>query len=754
MRKRFTKIICAAVAAISALGVVFASGCGNYKWKAVTEKDNTASQVQSNGGFAVQTGDYVYFINGKTSYTANNTFGSVLKGSVQRIKKTDLAGGNYASTQTIVPSVIYSGQFGAGIYIYGDYIYYTTPSTQKDGSGNILNTTLDFKRTTLDGAETSRSSIWQCTDNTVDYRIVEEDGTVYILYAIAENLYGTSATNIHSVNCETGENTLLAYNVDSYLFDSGDPTNPVAYYTMNVPWSFTNVSTYGYNQVYRVSAGTKESPREYDYSDVDNYNAKSNPVYVNYGDYVFDGIGSLEIKTDNRITQLNYAYWSGKDYELTNSDYKYTLNRYSGGTLYYSRTETIGSSMGIKYMLKDSEIDADNDKKVDDSWDAVEANAAAEKFLYLSDTTDYVFIEMGGKTYAIYASANGITKGEVVDGVVNDSYTISEDASADILFARNETTEIGVNTYLYYSLTGGNGFTFHRLAIDGEESDYKDLPDEEEWDTTWTYRGVPILDLDASTDWYIPEFVGNTLLFCSETYGMSSYNYVMACNLDKDGKMLTNAQIHALNEKYEKVTETIEKYDDETNTDGTLAYENLSNALKYLWYTGDEAYLEKLIKAYVDIEGRDEEYLYSKRSVEIYHEYAQANGDWEDYGEDSRTINGKTVYANSHEYYYSVLGRMTDSDADGLNEYYKSQYMQSYPVDNSTWWEKLSTGGKAGFIIGMVAIGLIVCAGIAIGTLYLVKYIKKKKTGDTADSKIAVDITDDKDVNVYDDTAE
>ena len=56
MRKRYTKIICAAVAAISAFGLVFSSACSNYKWKAVDEKDNYAKDVYSNGGFLVQTG--------------------------------------------------------------------------------------------------------------------------------------------------------------------------------------------------------------------------------------------------------------------------------------------------------------------------------------------------------------------------------------------------------------------------------------------------------------------------------------------------------------------------------------------------------------------------------------------------------------------------------------------------------------------------------------------------------------------------
>lgn len=745
MRKRYTKIICATVAAFSVFGLVFSSACGNYKWNTVDKKDNY-TKVTSNGGFLVQTDEYVYFINGKTANTVDNTFGSVLKGSVQRISKSDLNAGNYSSTQTIVPSVVYSGQYNAGIYIYGDYIYYTTPSTQKDGSGNVLNGTLDFKRTKLDGSETDKKALWQCENNGVDYRYVEGNGKVYILYALSESLYGTSVTNIHSINCETGENKLLAYNVTSYAFDTKDPENPYAYYTMNVPYFVGGTETYGYNQLYRVKADVQKAPREYDFSSIKDYDASKDPAYVNYGDFVFDGIGTTQNQTEGRRTQFNYGGVDAK-YDITNSEYTYALNEYENGVLYFTRTSNVGSSTGIKYKLSDSDIDA--------NWNAIEKNNDTEgvmkPFLYLTDSNVYTFTDIGGITYAINAGSSGITKGVVKDGVVKDVYTLSEDTSATVLQIKDETTSIGTKKYMYYSLTGGNGYTFHRIAIDGNESDYNQLPTELDWDNTWTYRGVQILDLDACTDWYAPEFVGNTIVFASETFGMSAYNYIMACNLEKGDKMMSNKELHDYNEKFEAITEKAEAYDDETNTDGSAAFTNLSNALKYLHYTGDADYLDKLIDAYVKIEGRDKEYLYSEKTAEIYKEFASATGDWAEYKDDVKNVNGKEVHANSHDYYYSLLGKMTEEDANALKESYKSQYMQSYPVDNSTWWEKLSTGAKVGFIIGMVAAGLVVLGGIAVATVFIVKHFRKKKEGGVSDSKIKVDITDDKNVNVYDD---
>lgn len=744
MRKRFTKIICGAVAVISALTLMLAPACGANKWKGVSEKDTATEAVEgTNGGFLVETDGYVYFINGKAANTDDNTFGSVLKGSVQRIKKTELDACNYGNTETVVPSVIYSGNYEAGLYIYGGYIYYATPSTAKNTDGEILNTHLDFKRTKLDGTGTTEEYFWQSTDNAVNYRYVQVDGTVYIMYALSENLYGTSVTNIHSVNCSTGENTLVAYNVSSYSFDTEDPENPYVYYTMDVTkfLGTENSVKAGYNQLYRARADVKTSPREYDFSDVDGYDASENPLYINYGDYVFDGIGKKDNQTEGNVTQFNYAHWSGKTYTLNNSDYTYAIKWFKDGKLYFTRTGGTGSSSGSLYVLEDKDIVS--------GWDAVEANAALEPLIYGADGTEYEFVTVNDTLYSLNASSEGIKRGEVKDGKIENEIVISSDASATLLDIREENTSATVkNTYLYYSMTGGNGYTFYRLAIDGTEDDYKKLPSEPVWDTTWTYRGVKILDLDTCSDWYAPEFVGNKLFFASETTGMTSYNYVMVCDLAENGYVRSNSSFHALSEKFEGVTEKIEKYDEEKNADGSSAYENLSSALKYLYNTGDSEYLDELIKAYVDIEGRDKEYYYSERSAEIYREFANAQGDWAEYAEDYKTINGRKVYANSREYYYGVVGKMTESDATAMRDGYRKDFMKSYPSVDESWWESIGTGGRVGFIIGMCACGLLLCGG-AVLAVVLIK--RKKNASENGEEHIDIDITDDKSLNVYED---
>ena len=125
MRKSFTKIICFSAAIVATVGVSVFSACGKSKVKPLTPDNLGAAEISSNGGFAVEKGDYVYYINGRESYTASNN--DVVKGAVMRISKADLAARNYSSVDTVVPSIVYSGNSNAGLDVYGDRVYYTTP---------------------------------------------------------------------------------------------------------------------------------------------------------------------------------------------------------------------------------------------------------------------------------------------------------------------------------------------------------------------------------------------------------------------------------------------------------------------------------------------------------------------------------------------------------------------------------------------------------------------------------------------------
>lgn len=166
------KIIILLVALLTCLTAVFA-GCGDS-----TGYENKLTgfegEVSSNGGFAVQKGDYIYFINGVETHTSDNTYGKVEMGSLARVKASDLS-----NPEIVIPSLFVAGDKTSGFYIFGNDVYYATPSTAKNKAGEIENTKLCLTKTSLDGK--TSTIIETVANNSTQYRFVESNGVVYLV---------------------------------------------------------------------------------------------------------------------------------------------------------------------------------------------------------------------------------------------------------------------------------------------------------------------------------------------------------------------------------------------------------------------------------------------------------------------------------------------------------------------------------------------------------------------------------------------
>lgn len=740
MRKIFTKIVCFSAATATAFGIFFVSACTNTRGGKPLTGDFSKGEVKSNGGFAVEKGDYVYYVNGKEANTADNSFGTPVKGALMRIAKDDLSAHSYNKADIVVPEIVYSGNNNSGIYVYDDYVYYATPSTEKNSDGEVLNSHLAFKRAKLDGTESMKDYFVQYSDNTIEYRYVKgENGKIYLVYvAKSENLYGTAYTNLHSVNIETGENTLLAYNVDAVMFDETKLENPRIYYTMKVTDFVLNSTSSNYNQIWTVTADTTTAPKEYNFDDVKDYDAEKDPLYVNLGTLVYDGIGKIEGMT-NSITQFN----APDAVEVDRSAYTYTLSKYTNDTLFYTRTSSQNST-AMLFAAKEADTVKNPQHKAamgnpENADCLLRDGSNASTFTYLFD---------GDKlTGALIASSDGLLRAKISsDGKFTDkadnlnTYAVTSGAQPTLLF----TAKHGDKNYVYYSVSGGNGYTVNRISYDGEYSDYAKLP-EDGADEINAYTSVRVLDLDASSDWYKPEFIGGQILFASETSNMTDYDAIMVCDLRLNGEVMDNVQLDKYNEMYEDVAERINKTDDEV-------YENLKNALWYAYYTNDGEYLGELNKAYMDIKGYKEEHFWSKESVELFGNFVANKGDWAADAEKTkpfateRDFNEGKISTNKRDYYYSILGFMNETDAKAYDELLKTTYLQPYPEKDPTWFESLSTGAKAGFLIGVIGGGLLIIAAAVLIPLLLKRRQKKLPV---YKKRIKVDTTDDKNINVY-----
>lgn len=743
MSRRFTKIICAILAAVVALGILLMAGCSEgHKDSALKGKDIFTGDVQSNGGFAVEKGNYIYFINGVQGNSANNDYGKPVRGAVSRIHKDDYAARNYSKTDIVVPQIVYSANHNAGIFIYGDSIYYGTPSTSKNSEGAVQYQNLEMQSTKLDRSRTTAPYI-SFSDSSYEYRFVEVGETVYLVYvATGETLYDedTGVTNIHSLNTKTGKNTLLAYNVASYMFDAEDKTNERIYYTMNVK-NYAKGSNYTtYNQVYTVTADATEA-NDYDTSEVIGWD-KDKDHYVNCGQLVFEGRGRVE-----STTPFNYDYPNEETRNLRS--YTYTLKTYVNKTLVFTRSSTNNSEQYL-YTYKDGAIDSENCTPI--TLNEAEHGIEGKELLKKGSNANnyrYIFDGKGDLEAVLYTENNGITINYLVDGKLNEDieeapgskyFNIVKDKTATILFLDTE------NHYVYYSASGSgaNGYSVWRVDYTGDVDKYvtyKPDPD--------MYTPIQILDVDSVTDWYLPEIIQNQLIYASASSDMTLYSYIMVCDLrNDDGKLMDNAQIRKLNELYKSIEETRNKFADSDKYPSDK-YQNVQNVLQYAFFTADTSYIYKHQKKLNEGSGKDTVSALSDETMAAYAEYLNPTSEnmWKEFTQ-TKKVNGKDVYANYRSYYYSLLGKMSSGDKEGYQDSFVSTYLPSYSVDTTTWWESIGKTGRVFFVLGMCAAGISVISSLTILIIFLVTRTKRSNDAPKR-RRIRVDTTDDKSIDVY-----
>ncbi len=293
MKKFLTAILSVIMVVAGAFTLV---GC-NGKWE--NTKMTNWGAVQTVGGFVSETDNYLYVINGMGSSTDDNTFGAPIKGSLVVVDKNDLS-----TSEIAVPKLLTATDYTAGVYIYGEYVYYGTPCIEKNKQGNIANDQLTFMKTKLDGSKTE--TYFTASTLGVEYRIVENAGKVYIVYYDADTssvmCYDTSSKK-ETVVAKTENNVAGKFeSLDVYKFMPNDSlTDATLLYTAKV-----------YAEDYipaKAESGSYERIEEA-YNKVYLYKAGSSPVCI------FDG----------------------KDEEL-----KYSLTMVRDGKLYYSTSDVLGN---------------------------------------------------------------------------------------------------------------------------------------------------------------------------------------------------------------------------------------------------------------------------------------------------------------------------------------------------------------------------------------------------------------------------
>lgn len=198
---KLTKGLLTMTFAATLCGAAACGGNASDAWEKPSFKDYGAVVSSTLGGFVAETDNYVFFINGVGSSSADNSFGKPIKGSLVAAKKTDLK-----EAQVVVPELLVASDYNAGVYLFGSgeeiYAYYGTPNKEKDSSGAIANTEMTFSRTRIDG--TKNEKLFTVSSLSTEYRMAEVNGKVYIVY------YDADEKAIVSYNCADKVKTVIA----------------------------------------------------------------------------------------------------------------------------------------------------------------------------------------------------------------------------------------------------------------------------------------------------------------------------------------------------------------------------------------------------------------------------------------------------------------------------------------------------------------------------------------------------------------
>ncbi len=479
------KIVCLILALLSLF--VFAS-CNNWS-STITDY---SGEVSSNGGFAVVKGDYVYFINGSQEYDVENKFGEVTKGALVRAKVSDIGKEN-AVCEMVVPKLVYSDyrENNAGIYIFGDYVYYPTPCDDLDKASNVKNNFVEFTKTKLDGTDTVVLATVEGLST--PYRFIEKGGKVYL----------TVYTTIEE------ENFLVTYDSDG-----------------NEVFKSQAITSYLFSIDDTLSFAVYAKPAHNDALDQDE---SFNEVYL----YNLDGSGETMILS-------GAGSYTDAENGIGTQGVTFGLVKLTEENLIVSETyvDTSVSSATRYYGIKNSEIKVtDGEKKAHNlNYDAL--------ILLNKGTTEASSIFASN---SIYVSLNCIIYIDSVYGFLCYDYTEQDNVETfgrvQLLSAAKFT---GYNyafndkDYIYYA---DENAMYQRLKI----SDLVDTATgEPKAMDSAAFEQMTFVNTSGYADWYRFEYVGNYMLVCGAFEPFYDYVYAVDYTL---GVGKTEEELEDMNEK-------------------------------------------------------------------------------------------------------------------------------------------------------------------------------------------------------------
>lgn len=199
-------------------------GCGGFRLSGGPLATDT---VYGNGGSVVVKGDYMYFANAFIDYNNigkyENKYNEDASKQIYGIYRTKLNDFGLVSfnqdgipqgAELMVPQV--GGYAYSGLYICGDYLYYTTPYTG-DNAGTEVKGLISFDRVKLDGSEHQVIHTMTAYSSTCKYSINYIDGATYItIFDNDKNLQVIKAVGGNIIKYDGSNHEVFAAGVETF----------------------------------------------------------------------------------------------------------------------------------------------------------------------------------------------------------------------------------------------------------------------------------------------------------------------------------------------------------------------------------------------------------------------------------------------------------------------------------------------------------------------------------------------------------
>lgn len=449
---------------IAMLTMAFAlTGCNSVK-----PLSNVGGEVKSgNGTFAVEKGDYVYFVNGIGNSTASNKMGEVEKGALVRVKTSDIGTKN-ANVELVIPKLMNTSSALNGLFIFGNVVYYATPYDGKDKTSTVRSDYTDFRSFNLENAKSER--LFYESKSVKNYQFVQTGNDVFVMYECSETVDEKEVNTFKVYNLK-GD---LVYSVDKYVsLAMADNSNRVFF--NKVGYSEELEQDENFNEIYTYVAGDSEAK------------------------LVYSGCGKNATMRDGREKE-EYDSKRIKDYtDLSGLTFEIVKNT---GKLLVFKAKTIGDVNTATYYFG-----------VDLTKDLTVAN-----LIYIGRANDFLDVAMTNKSHFI--SLNEVYYVESSDktslkGLVKFDYTKMGDSDKKfgrtLISSKASTYTIAFIENGYAYLAGQSG-DYYRVKLDGSQDEpFK----------------INAVKSKSVTEWFIPRVINDKFISVLGEDIFSTYLYAV-----------------------------------------------------------------------------------------------------------------------------------------------------------------------------------------------------------------------------------